>query len=100
MDDPDRATLYELAMRLLCVEHMTGAPMSYIDHVLAEHETKRRHDEIERRRRQTEARVKAYQRAKEQVELTGSDEPMDQFIAELRREHEDEYEGDLPYQSG
>jgi hypothetical protein len=89
MNEPDREALYEIATRLLCLEHAAGMPMSYIDKVLAEETIKRRRERIEADRRRLEAKHAAYRKACAEMERTGSREPMDRFVAELKRKYDD-----------
>jgi hypothetical protein len=82
MDDPDRAMLYELGMRVLCLEKKAGMPMSIADEMIADHTLARRRAAVEKSRR----RIEAYREAKAESERSGSPEAIDRFVRELRRE--------------
>ena len=82
MNDSERAMLYELGMRVLCLEKAAGMPMSIADRLIAEQVTEQRQATIEKDRRRTEA----YRKARAESERLGSPEPIDRFVRELKRE--------------
>jgi hypothetical protein len=82
MDDPDRAMLYELGLRMLCLEKAAGMPMSIADEMIANHTLARRRAAVEKSRR----RIEAYREARAEAERLGSPEPIDRFMRELKRE--------------
>jgi hypothetical protein len=82
MNDSERAMLYELATRVLCLERAAGMPMSIADQLIAERVEEQRRETIEKDRR----RAEAYRKACVDSERTGSREPIDRFVRELKRE--------------
>jgi hypothetical protein len=82
MNDSERAMLYELGMRVLYLEKAAGMPMSIADQLIAKRVVEQRQEAIEKDRRRTEA----YRKARAESERTGSPEPVDRFVRELKRE--------------
>jgi hypothetical protein len=82
MNDSERAMLYELGMRVLCLEKAAGMPMSIADQLIAERVEEQRRETIEKDRRRTEA----YRKARVESERSGSPKPVDRFVRELKRE--------------
>jgi hypothetical protein len=82
MNDSERAMLYELGMRVLCLEKAAGMPMSIADRMIADHTLALRQAEIERNHR----RIEAYHEGCAESERTGSPEAIDRFARELQRE--------------
>jgi hypothetical protein len=82
MNDSERAMLYELGMRVLCLEKAAGMPMSIADQLIAERVVEQRQEASEKDRRRTES----YRKARAESERTGSPDPIDRFVCELKRE--------------